>query len=160
QYQEFRSFLLQPGRELIPSLGINAGHSPFHVVVVQPPERKLALPHGDVFRRHGYDFVYMVPDHPAPLHPSVADIDDAIRLHGWASTCASGAGLGISDSCCTMAPTSFDSPCPVTAEMASTSLPSPSCSFWRTSSLPVSSALLKATISGLLSRPWPCSSSS
>ena len=55
----------------------------------------------------------------------------------------------ISASICDTRPTSVASPCPVTAEMSSTSRPRSAASFACTSSAPVSSALLTQTTSGL-----------
>src|SRR5439155_4088064 len=144
--------LPQPPGEPVAAPGINAGHDPDDRRR-QVPVADLLLPFHPIVGREGSRVDHRAVA-PAPLDPVFAHIDNHVQGHhvGASSrTCASSSAT---------APTSCDSPCPVTADTASTGRRSSPSSRRRTSSLPVNSALLMATISGLAASAGLYSSSS
>src|SRR5207237_1327653 len=110
------------------------------------PAGELLLPGERIFgQRGGGNQALSIGGTEAPLDAAVANVDDELRPHGVASARTS---FRLSAT----VPTSCDSPCPVTAEMAITSRPSSRTSRSRTSPLPVSSVLLRTITSGLAAR--------
>src|SRR5438128_8496584 len=141
-----------PGNEFGECRWIHAAQSPMGGTG-KIPILMLLVPEAGRLQRQRNRFTDLIVSAQAPLHSAVADINYYVGLHTAAST-------GAASSSITTFATSCASPWPVTAETANTSLPSSCSSRMRTSSLPVSSALLTAIISGFSARAPRCSSSS
>src|SRR5579884_2048018 len=132
----------QPLDELIAPCRMHSGNNPR--ATSSRPQFQLPPPGGRLIGRQRTSFAHSIGTAQPPFDAAVAHIDDDICSHDAASTCAA-------CNCSTTARTRSAKPCPVTADSASTGRPNSSSKRRRTSALPVSSALLTATISGLRS---------
>src|SRR5262245_57028584 len=120
---------------------MDAGNGPVRRFV--PPSADELVPLLWVVGGDGFRFDDAVRLAPPDFDAGVAHVRDEEGV-GHVATSA-----GVCRSHSTMDPTSFDNPCPVTADTASTGRASSRSIRSRTSSLPVNSHLLTAITSGL-----------
>src|SRR5262249_38900928 len=107
----------------------------------QMPDVVLPFPLFVVRGIQGNHFYHFPAGAASPLDERIAGIDNDIDVHATSSAPSARSSLATSL-------TSFANPCPVTAEIDHTSRPSSFSRRARISSLPVSSHLLTARISG------------